>query len=229
MFVLGTPPWTGRVGQHHTLMHVTEVQIRTVDDVVLQGRHRPSSAPTRGSALLCHPHPAFGGHMDVWLLPAIAERLAADGWDTLRLNFRGVGGSGGQQTGGREEHLDAEAGVAWLRGLQPDLPVAAVGWSFGALIALRLGSSVDAWVGIGPPTRPLADVPMTGPLVPDELPSRRTVIVGEHDQFFPPATTGVLDPDHVRVVDGADHFMFDRDPEVAVLVAAALAPRVGAA
>lgn len=203
---------------------VTNVLASSSDGIRLEGRLREPAGTPRGVALLLHPHPAFGGTMDVWLLPAIAERLAADGWATLRLNFRGVGGSGGAQTGGRAEELDARAGLDWLVRGWPGAPTAVVGWSFGAMIGLRLGTAVDRWVGIAPPTRTVDEVPLVGAIVPAVLPPHRTVIVGAHDQFFPPDTVGVLRPDDIVVLPDADHFLFDLDPVVAEAVAAALAP-----
>ncbi len=200
------------------------VQTTASDGTVLQCRLRPAVGTPRGTVLLLHPHPAFGGHMDVWLLPTIAARLAEDGWASLRLNFRGVEGSTGTQTGGVSEHLDAQAGHQLLVDTVPDVPRAVVGWSFGAMVGLRLGRRVDAFVGIGTPTRHLAEVPLAGPLVPDELPRHRTVVVGEHDQFFPPDSVDVLSPDVVVQVPDADHFMFDLDHAVAQLVADALRP-----
>ncbi len=201
-----------------------DVQIQTDDGLLLQARHRPAdAAPTRGAALLCHPHPAFGGHMDVWLLPTIAARLARDGWASLRINFRGVEGSQGRQTAGLEEHLDVAAGVDWLRREHPGVPLATVGWSFGAAMALRAGPSVAGWVGIAPPTQPLPDAAIHGPILPADPPPRRTVVGGAHHPFFPPDPLAVLAPDEVVVLPDADHFLFDRDHEVADAVAAALA------
>lgn len=160
--------------------------------------------------------------MDVWLLPTIAERMAQDGWATLRFNFRGVEGSGGSQTAGALEGLDVTAAVSWLATTHAGAPLAAVGWSFGAMMALRAGAAVGAWVGIAPPTRALPDADLVGPLLPDPAPAHRTVVVGDHDQFFPPSTVGVLAPHDVVVLPDADHFLFDRDHEVADVVAAAL-------
>ncbi|MGI9016552.1 MAG: alpha/beta hydrolase [Euzebya sp.] len=187
----------------------------STDDLTLEGRFQRPQTSVLGGALILHPHPAFGGHMDVWLLPSIAQALAEQGWASLRINFRGVEGSQGVQSGGRDENRDAEGALEWLRREVPDVPLAVVGWSFGAMIGLRLGLLVDCWVGIGPPTRRIPQVPLEGTLIPDELPPRRTVIVGEHDQFFPPSTVDVIEAHQVVVVPGADHFMFDRDPEVA--------------
>ena len=205
-----------------------DVHVDTEDGLVLDGRREDADGPARGAALLLHPHPAFGGHMDVWLLPTIAERMAVAGWTSLRLNLRGVEGSEGRQTGGVDEHLDALAGLAHLRTAVPDAPsIAVVGWSFGAMIGLRTGRAADRWVGIATPTREVAEWPLAGPLVPDDPPLHRTAIVGELDRWFGPDTVDVLAPHAVHIVAGADHFFFDRDAEVADLVVASLAPDDG--
>ncbi|MEE8599537.1 alpha/beta hydrolase [Euzebya tangerina] len=188
----------------------------------LEGTPGAGDRPT-GIAVLLHPHPAYGGDRDVWLLPQIAQALAAADWASLRINFRGVGDSGGQQTSGELEHLDATAAMAWLRRQYPTVARAAVvGWSFGAMIGLRLGAAADHWIGIAPPTRQVEGLQLLGPLVPEDLPPRRSIIVGSDDQFFPPQTTSILRPDDVCVVEGTDHFFFDRDPEVADLVVSLL-------
>src|ERR1700760_3100739 len=87
-------------------------------------------------AVVCHPHPAFGGRMDTPLVLDLADALAAAGWATLRFNFRGLEGSGGKPTGGQAEHEDVAAAVAWARAAGAPR-VALVGYSFGALMAAR--------------------------------------------------------------------------------------------
>lgn len=201
--------------------------------VVLEGRLRLPEASVRGHVVLAHPHPAFGGSMDNWLLPTTAARLAGDGWAVLRLNFRGTAGSQGAFGGGLAEVDDLRGALAHLRTTSAeDLPAALVGWSFGALVALRAACAEPAvghWLGIAPVTRQVADVPIAGPIPPDvrACRARRTVIVGEHEQFYPVADAPLLDPAEVILVPGADHFFFDRDADVAELVAGALRPVLG--
>lgn len=187
----------------------------------------------QGAAVLCHPHPAFGGTMDVWLLPVLARALADAGWWALRFDLRGVGASEGTTDDGREavadvlgavDHVVAVAAGASARS---QLRRAVVGWSFGATLALHAAVADDAiadWIGICPPTRVLPDVPMLPP-VPQGLEAactRRTAVVAEHDAFYPPGTVGAVVPHRTVVVQGADHFLFDRDAEVAAIVVAAL-------
>ncbi|MCU1280588.1 MAG: Alpha/beta hydrolase, partial [bacterium] len=73
----------------------------------LQGEARVvDGAP---AAVVCHPHPAFGGRMDSPLVVALADAFAAAGWSTLRFNFRGLEQSEGTPTGGIAEHEDVGA------------------------------------------------------------------------------------------------------------------------
>src|SRR5207302_6647868 len=67
------------------------------------------------AAIVCHPHPAFGGRMDNPLILALAGGLRAAGLSTVRFNFRGLGASGGAPTGGLEEHRAVAAAVEWTR------------------------------------------------------------------------------------------------------------------
>jgi uncharacterized protein len=204
------------------------VRFRAADDLALtlDGRLRSPHRTPAGIAVLTHPHPSYGGNMDVWLLPTIAERLAEHGWASLRFNFRSAGS--GAPCDGHAETGDLAGAVGFVVGAFPDLSrVALVGWSFGALVGMLYGPTdprVTDWVGIGAPTRVVSQAPMAPP--PTGLAgwtARKTVIVGEHDTFFPPSTVGVLAPDVVQVVPGADHFLFDRDDEVADLIVTALA------
>jgi alpha/beta superfamily hydrolase len=124
--------------------------------------------PGAAAAVICHPHPAFGGRMDTPLVLDLADALAAAGWSTLRFNFRGLDGSGGSPTGGLAEHEDVVAAVAWARA-NGAAQVALVGYSFGALMAARAiaaGTSVASLAAVGFPTTILGeDVERTGDLV----------------------------------------------------------------
>lgn len=201
-----------------------------VGDSHLPGRLRRAQGEPRGAVVLCHPHPAFGGNMDVWLLPVLGEALAADGWTVLRFDFRSV------RTGVRpgehhEERADLAAAVNWLRTeghATPHGRLVLAGWSFGALVALLYGledPAVTDWVGIAPAVAPLEQLPMAP--VPTERvrawKARRVVVAGRHDQFFPPESLGAVAPHETHLLDDADHFFFDRDREVAALLVAALA------
>jgi len=125
----------------------------------------------------------------------------------MRFNFRGVEGSGGEHTGGAEEHLDVEAAVGAVAGLVPDLPLVLSGWSFGADVALTVvDPRLAAWFLVAPPLRvvPLDEMGAARDARPKRL------AIGERDPFRPPASAAELTASWVNTeivtVAGADHF-----------------------
>ena len=138
-------------------------------------------------AVVCHPHPAFGGRMDVPLVVRLAESMYAAGWSTLRFNFRGIDGSEGRPTGGNAEHEDVAAAVSWVRG-KGAARVELVGYSFGALMAARAlanGTSAVAMAAVGFPTTILGEEPERVAIVERALERRIPwlFVNGDQDQF----------------------------------------------
>ena len=155
-------------------------------------------AARRGSALIAHPHPLFGGTLDNKVVQTLARAFVELGYETWRPNFRGVGATEGVHDEGAGELEDLHA-VA--KALAPQSLILA-GFSFGASLQARLAQRVKAdWlvlVGIGI-TR------LEAPPVPEGS----LVIHGENDDTVPLAA--VLDwarPQDlpVVVVPGAEHF-----------------------
>src|SRR5512143_822587 len=119
----------------------------------------------RGAAVICHPHPLYGGSMDNNVVAALERSLQAAGYATLAFNFRGVGGSDGGYGDFDGECDDARAALAFLRarGGAPEIVLA--GYSFGAMVALRVGwadAEVDRLIAVAPPLTMLP-APLDGP------------------------------------------------------------------
>jgi alpha/beta superfamily hydrolase len=113
------------------------VRFRTSDGVLLEGELREADGTSRGTAVLCHAHPSFGGSKDHPVLWAIRNHLAARrGLHVLAFNFRGTMGSEGTHGGGEPELADLDAAITHVRAVM-DGPTVVVGWSFGASVALR--------------------------------------------------------------------------------------------
>jgi alpha/beta superfamily hydrolase len=89
-------------------------------------------------AVVCHPHPLFGGTMDNKVVTTVARALHETGIPTVRFNFRSVGGSAGVYDQGVGETADADAVVAWGAQRWPGRGLVLAGFSFGAYVALRL-------------------------------------------------------------------------------------------
>src|SRR5882757_453284 len=76
-------------------------------------RDEPAAGqPLRGTAVIAHPHPLFGGTMDNKVVQTLARAFVQSGWTALRFNFRGVGASEGEHDEGRGESDDLLAVVA---------------------------------------------------------------------------------------------------------------------
>jgi hypothetical protein len=106
----------------------------------------------RAAALVCHPHPRYGGTMYDKVVSRLARALHRAGISVLRFNFRGVGGSDGAFDEGRGEREDARAMLEFLA-REHDVLLAA-GFSFGAWVALAAGATdhrVQRMIGLGLP------------------------------------------------------------------------------
>jgi alpha/beta superfamily hydrolase len=135
-------------------------------------------------ALVLHPHPLYGGTMHNPVVYAAAHGLDDAGFETLRINFRGVGESTGRHDGGRGEVEDARVALDFLLAgrSEPPREVLLAGYSFGAAVALRL-AHVDPRV-----TRVIA-IATPATLVDEAALSAtrygRIFVHGEHDDLAP--------------------------------------------
>jgi len=114
----------------------------------------PRDGPTRGVALVLHPHPLGGGTMHNKVVFRAASALGDAGLITLRINFRGVGQSSGEHDDGRGEQDDVRAGLAYLSEKYPEQTITLAGFSFGARVGLEVGMSDDRvpqMISIGTP------------------------------------------------------------------------------
>src|SRR6202030_4737792 len=75
----------------------------------------PADATPPMAAVVCHPHPLFGGTMHNKVVYHVAKTLHRYGLAVLRFNFRGVGLSEGAYDHGRGETADARAALDYLR------------------------------------------------------------------------------------------------------------------
>lgn len=175
---------------------------------VLQEHHR-AAHPI--AAIVCHPHPQFGGTLHNKVTHRVAATLHGLGAAVLRFNFRGVGRSAGTFDEGRGELEDARAALAWLAARHPQARRWVAGFSFGSWIAARLvasDSSVERLIVVAPP------VSRSDFSALREAAVAKLVIQGTADDLCPP---GALRPEFERwseprrlvMVEGATHF-FDR-------------------
>ena len=177
---------------------------------------RPGGPDGEAVAVMCHPHPLFGGTMHNKVTHAAAEAIVDAGISVLRFNFRGAGGSAGEHDGGRGEQQDLLAVMDHLARLYPQRPLLLAGYSFGAYVALAVGcrdSRVVALLGIGLPLHLLSFNFLRACGKP------LTIIQGDEDAFgaLPLAVAlGARVPGGARVVGvrGATHDFVGRLDEL---------------
>lgn len=95
-------------------------------------------------AVICHPHPLYGGSMRNKVVHILAETFNSMGLLSVTFNFRGVEKSSGRYAKGVGETEDLAAVVAYFRQRYPRAPLWLAGFSFGAYVALRGHSQVGA-------------------------------------------------------------------------------------
>jgi uncharacterized protein len=159
-------------------------------------------------AIVCHPHPLFGGTLHNKVVFRVAKALHAKGMPVLRFNFRGAGLSEGAHDKGRGERDDVLAALDYLAAEFPHRPILLAGFSFGAWVGLRVGcedARVNAVIGLGLP----ADNSDLGYLRNCAKP--KLFIQGGNDQYGSREKLQTLfdampEPKKLVFVAGADHF-----------------------
>ena len=180
----------------------------------------PAGATPARCAVICHPHPLFGGTMDNKVVTTLARTVAQRGAGTIRFNFRGVGASGGQHSNGIGETDDALAVVDWATNRWPSAPIWLCGFSFGAYVALVVASQrcTDRLVTVAPPVGRMNLESLTVPRCPwlivqgseDEVVDAREVLAWAQRLSPPP---------RVVVLPGVTHFFHGRLADLAETVA----------
>jgi uncharacterized protein len=168
----------------------------------------PEDGEPRLCAVVCHPHPLFGGTLHNKVVYRLARGLRRAGIAVLRFNFRGVGSSAGEYAHLEGEIEDARAALAWLRERYPALPYALAGFSFGSRVITRLGCAAGGasfLMAAGFPTR-------WGP--PDYLETcaaPKIFIQSTRDQYGPREELEAMyerfaAPKELHWIESADHF-----------------------
>ncbi len=163
------------------------------------------------AALLCHPHPMFGGTMHNKVVFHAMKALNAFGFPVLRFNFRGAGLSEGAHDQGRGEVDDVRAALSWVES-EFHLPVVLAGFSFGAATGSRVACAeqqVAGLISLGTPVR--VDDRTYGYKFLVDCAKPKLFVSGARDQFGPrqeleQLVSRVAPPKKLVIIEGADHF-----------------------
>ena len=168
------------------------------------------------AAVVCHPHPLFGGTLHNKVVFHTMKALNSFGFPVLRFNFRGTGLSQGEHDHGHGEVEDVRTALDWLDA-EFHLPLLFAGFSFGAAVGLRAAcpdARVKALIGVGIPAIPVAadtEEPRTYELgFLRDCAKPKLFVSGARDPFGPRAKLEVLEaslqePKKLVLIEGADH------------------------
>jgi alpha/beta superfamily hydrolase len=176
----------------------------------------PAHEEPRRAAVVCHPHPLFGGTMHNKVVFQIAKSLHQHGVPVLRFNFRGAGLSEGTHDKGRGEMDDVGAAVDYLAATFPGKPILLAGFSFGAYVGLRVGcedARVKELVGAGLPVNG-SDLSYLA-----ECRKPKLILQSAHDQYGSCERTEALyeklpEPKKLVFIDAPDHFFAGKLPQM---------------
>lgn len=173
------------------------------------------------AAVVCHPHPLFGGTLHNKVVFHTMKALNSFGFPVLRFNFRGTGLSHGEHDNGNGEVEDVRTALDWLE-REFHLPLIFAGFSFGAAVGLKAASSdarVEALIAVGTPVVPVA-AEVEAPRVYTfdflrDCVKPKLFVSGARDQFGPRVklealVASVAEPKKLVVIEGADHFFEGR-------------------
>jgi alpha/beta superfamily hydrolase len=171
-------------------------------------------------AVLCHPHPQYGGTMHDAVLSVLGRVLAGAGVRCLRFNFRGVGGSAGAHDGKGGEVEDLLAVERWLRQEHGPASLILGGYSFGAAVAWQ------ALTSLAPPDQMILIAPPVSFMPFDRRPVgfRLDVFAGDADQFVDANALDVLGDAGIHIIPGADHFFSGKWSDLAAGIEQVLQP-----
>ena len=183
-------------------------------------------SPTAGApamaAVVCHPHPLFGGTMHNKVVYQAAKSLDALGLPVLRFNFRGTGMSEGKHDHGDGERGDVRAALDFLAAEYPGIPLLVAGFSFGCWVGLRAGCEDDrvtGLIGLGAPVNN-ADFSY---LAKCEKP--KLFVSGSNDMYgavdkLQSVVAIVPGENRVVIVEEADHFFVGKLDQMAGAITA---------
>jgi alpha/beta superfamily hydrolase len=168
------------------------------------------------AAVVCHPHPLYGGTLHNKVVFHAMKALNSFGMPVLRFNFRGAGLSHGEHDKGLGEIEDVRTAIDWLDH-EFHLPIIFAGFSFGAAVGLRAACPdprVEAIISLGTPVSPIDDRSYDYEFL-KACTKPKLFVSGSRDQFASKARIEALvaqlpEPKKLVIIEAADHFFEGR-------------------
>ncbi len=181
------------------------VKIECDDNTELEGVYNKNDSNL--GAIICHPHPLYGGDMNNPIVMTIAQAFYDNNFSTLRFNFRGAGNSTGTFDDGKGEQDDIRSALTFLR-RQGISKIYLSGYSFGSRInasVVEKGCNIKDHIMVSPPAGFMSFDGI------EHMPNTGLIIVGDNDDIAPVK----MIEDHIKrwqinpdleVIENCDHF-----------------------
>ncbi|HSS99020.1 MAG TPA: alpha/beta fold hydrolase [Terriglobales bacterium] len=172
------------------------------------------------AALVCHPHPVYGGTLHNKVVFHTMKALNHFGFPVLRFNFRGAGLSQGTHDHGQGELDDVRTALEWLD-QEFHLPMFFAGFSFGSVVGMQVAcpdARVKKLIALGLPVSPIDDRRYNFQFL-HHCSKPKFFISGAQDQYAPrQELERVIDalpqPRELKIIENADHFFEGKLPEM---------------
>jgi alpha/beta superfamily hydrolase len=177
------------------------------------------AAPSH-AALICHPHPLFGGTLHNKVVYQAAKALDGVAIPVLRFNFRGAGLSEGKHDRGNGELDDVRSALEFLASEFAGMPLLLAGFSFGCWVGLRVGCGdgrVEKLIAIGAPVN-TSDFSFL-----HECRKPKLFVHGSNDKYgdvnqVRRMVEELPGNNELAVVDGVDHFFTGKIEELGAAI-----------
>jgi alpha/beta superfamily hydrolase len=168
------------------------------------------------TAVVCHPHPLYGGTLHNKVVFHAMKALNSFGFPVLRFNFRGTGMSEGEHAGGVGEVDDARVALDWLE-KEFKLPIIFAGFSFGAAVGVRAAYADDrvrGLIALGLPAVAVEDRVYDFEFLREST-KPKLFVSGSRDEFAPAGKLEALvntfsEPKKLVRIEAGDHFFEGR-------------------
>lgn len=162
------------------------------------------------AAIICHPHPLFGGTMHNKVVYRIAKAFQDSGFAALRFNFRGTQQSEGRHDGGHGEQDDLRAAMNFMEQKYTGAELWVAGFSFGAAITLKTACTdarVRALVFAGFPVSKSGEYQLNH----TDCEKPKLFVQGANDEFGSVAELEcfyekLIGEKRLKIIANADHF-----------------------
>ncbi|MHA1339671.1 MAG: alpha/beta hydrolase [Promethearchaeota archaeon] len=168
-------------------------------------------------AVVCHPHPQFGGTMQNSVVRSARDAILGKGICCVTFNFRGVGKSTGSYGNGIGEQEDLRIVLNFFLNSEKYDSIILIGYSFGAIVSLAIANEFEQIFALILISYPFNFIKSIKPNYEISLP--KLFVTGTEDDFVPISMfrneyTRFHPPKQLALIQNSDHFYIGYEKEI---------------